>query len=204
MKNRRSMIVAFLLCACLIVGVGYAAIADQLTVNGTLEYSPTADSLDQNVYFTGHMFIVDSTHTEVETDAFIVDVVGGSQTATITAQFTAANIQQFQVNSNYVSGVVLEIAVENTSTTEELKVNFGDIAMNGTVGTQSVFAVATSLKDGRADTSAEVTTDITVPAGQTQNYYLHIRISAQETMVTQQQTIAPTDFTIVLPVTQVD
>ena len=34
MKNRRNTIVAFLLCACLIVGIGYAALTTDLFLNG--------------------------------------------------------------------------------------------------------------------------------------------------------------------------
>ena len=35
MKNRRNLIVAFLLCACLIVGIGYAALTTNLYLNGS-------------------------------------------------------------------------------------------------------------------------------------------------------------------------
>ena len=35
MKNRRNLIVAFLLCACLIVGIGYATLTTTLTAGGT-------------------------------------------------------------------------------------------------------------------------------------------------------------------------
>lgn len=44
MKNRRLALVAFLLCACMIVGVGYAAVADELTVSGTIGL--TGDALE--------------------------------------------------------------------------------------------------------------------------------------------------------------
>ena len=35
MKNRRNVIIAFLLCACLIVGVGYASLSTTLALNGS-------------------------------------------------------------------------------------------------------------------------------------------------------------------------
>ena len=35
MKNRRNVIIAFLLCASLVVGVGYAALTDTLRIDGT-------------------------------------------------------------------------------------------------------------------------------------------------------------------------
>ena len=42
MKNRRNIIVAFLLCACLIVGVGYAALTDTLDVTGSADVNQSA------------------------------------------------------------------------------------------------------------------------------------------------------------------
>ena len=41
MKNRRNIIVAFLLCACLIVGVGYAALSTELYLNGSASLNDT-------------------------------------------------------------------------------------------------------------------------------------------------------------------
>ena len=204
MKNRKSMIVAFLLCACLIVGVGYAAIADQLTIDGTVEYAPSSTNLDGNVYYTGHMFFVNGDHQTVDTEALIVDVVGGSQAATITAQYTYDTIQQFHKDSAYVSGVVLEVAIENTSETDELTVAFGDIAMSGTVGTQSPFEVVTTLKTTADGTGADVTENITVGVGETTHVYVHVRISLQEQVVSENQTVEATDFAVILPVTKVE
>ena len=53
MKNRRNMIVAFLLCACLIVGVGYAALTDTLDVIGdtVLSFEAAKDEINEDVYF---------------------------------------------------------------------------------------------------------------------------------------------------------
>lgn len=51
MKNRRNIIVAFLLCACMIVGVGYAAFSDVMDITGTTEMK--ADEVaDGNIIFT--------------------------------------------------------------------------------------------------------------------------------------------------------
>ena len=54
MKNRKTAIVAFLLVAALLLGVGYAALTDDLYVNGTLELDADmlADTFDKEVYFT--------------------------------------------------------------------------------------------------------------------------------------------------------
>ena len=54
MKNRRLTIVAFLLCACLVVGFGYAALADDLDITGdtSLTVNAANDELNSDVYFT--------------------------------------------------------------------------------------------------------------------------------------------------------
>lgn len=41
MKNRRNIIVAFLLCACLIVGIGYASLTTQLYLKGSAKIDKT-------------------------------------------------------------------------------------------------------------------------------------------------------------------
>lgn len=54
MKNRKSVIVAFLLVAAMLLGVGYAALSDDLYVNGTLnlDAAQLEDTFDKEVYFT--------------------------------------------------------------------------------------------------------------------------------------------------------
>ena len=39
MKNRRNIIIAFLLCACLLVGIGYAQISGQLMIGGNARFN---------------------------------------------------------------------------------------------------------------------------------------------------------------------
>ena len=51
MKNRRNIIIAFLLCATLIVSVGYAKVVDILDVDGTFEYFSDRHSLDADINF---------------------------------------------------------------------------------------------------------------------------------------------------------
>ena len=54
MKNRKRIIVAFLCAAMLAVGVGYAAISDNLAVDGLMKYKTPAavtDLIDNAIYF---------------------------------------------------------------------------------------------------------------------------------------------------------
>ena len=54
MKNRRNIIVAFLLCACLIVGVGYAALTDTLDVTGSADVNQSAaeEAFNEDIFFS--------------------------------------------------------------------------------------------------------------------------------------------------------
>ena len=54
MKNRRTAIIAFLLCACLAIGAGYATVSDSLVVTGKGNVkAATADDFNLDIYFTG-------------------------------------------------------------------------------------------------------------------------------------------------------
>ena len=52
-KNRRVVVVAFLLCAALLLGVGYATLTDLLEINGSAEVNQEAaqKAFDADVYF---------------------------------------------------------------------------------------------------------------------------------------------------------
>ena len=54
MKNRKTVVIAFLLCACLVVGIGYATLNDELNINGTGLLSKTAADaeFEKDVYFS--------------------------------------------------------------------------------------------------------------------------------------------------------
>ena len=54
MKNRRNIIVAFLLCACLIVGVGYAALTDTLDITGSADVNQSAaeEAFNEDIFFS--------------------------------------------------------------------------------------------------------------------------------------------------------
>lgn len=54
MKNRKTVIVAFLLVAALLLGVGYAALTDTLTIKGTFaaNVSDYTDEFEEDIYFS--------------------------------------------------------------------------------------------------------------------------------------------------------
>ena len=54
MKNRKRVVVSFLLVACMLIGVGYALVTDVLEINGstTVNQSAAEDAFDNDVYFS--------------------------------------------------------------------------------------------------------------------------------------------------------
>ena len=54
MKNRKTVVVAFMLCAVMLLGVGYASVADVLDITGTADVTKANAQLafDADVYFS--------------------------------------------------------------------------------------------------------------------------------------------------------
>ena len=54
MKNRRNVVLAFLLIAAMVLGVGYAAVTDTLYINGTVDVNQSAaeDAFNNDIYFS--------------------------------------------------------------------------------------------------------------------------------------------------------
>ncbi len=54
MRNRKTVIVAFMLVAVMLLGIGYAALTDTLTINGTagVNLDDTSEVFDEDIYFS--------------------------------------------------------------------------------------------------------------------------------------------------------
>lgn len=55
MKNRKIIVTAFLLIACMVIGVGYAAVTDNFTINGhaTISDQGANDAFNEDIRFMG-------------------------------------------------------------------------------------------------------------------------------------------------------
>ena len=208
MKSKRNMIIAFLLCATLIVGVGYAAVAEQLTVDGTASYHTSSiTGLDGVIHFTGNTMIVNAEHNAVaDNGALIINVTAGTQAATIDANFTNTNITAFHSNSQYLAGIIFEIEIDNSGdgVVDDLQLVFDEIAISGEVGIGQPFGVSSAIKDGNTN-AAQVLEGITVAAGETKIVYLHVQLSMLQSIVTNNTAdVADTAFKVVLPIEKVE
>ena len=54
MKNRKTVVVAFLLCAVMLLGVGYAALTDTLDITGSADVNQSAaeEAFNEDIYFS--------------------------------------------------------------------------------------------------------------------------------------------------------
>lgn len=54
MKNRRRIIVAFMLCAVMLLGIGYAALTDTLDITGSADVNQSAaeEAFNEDIYFS--------------------------------------------------------------------------------------------------------------------------------------------------------
>ncbi len=158
MKNRKIVVVAFLLIAVLLLGVGYAALTDTLTIigNAHVDIDSANKTFDEKVYFSAaEATSTTGTGTTADTASFTAD------DATYTANKLAVKGQKsvFTFTITNASNVDAEITVNtkklsgdnnpSNSNTEKFTVEYSypdgmTIAKNG--GTITV-VVTVTLKD---------------------------------------------------------
>ena len=153
MKNRRNIIVAFLLCACLIVGVGFAELNDDLVITGSATISNTEadEAFEADIYFTAasnngvaaNTANVDANDNDKATFTATAFTEGNADTATFT--FTVMND-----NEDYAASLVATVIADNS------------VAAGATTTiTVTVTMIKTPIED---DVTATFTIDITATA----------------------------------------
>ena len=122
MKKRRTVIVAFLLCAIMAIGVGFATISDNISIGGHL----TSGAEDFKVFFTAAQttgtvpvgvtvkFDDQDSLSGVRLKETGFTVVGINDTTdTVTVQYTIHNYNAFPM---YITPSLLTVAADGTST----------------------------------------------------------------------------------------
>ena len=100
MKNRNKVVVAFLLAAVMLLGVGYAALSDTLEINGSADVNQSAaeEAFNEDVYFLSAVANGEGTTNTASVNAdnhdkasfTINDFKGAGDVATFT--FTIVNV----------------------------------------------------------------------------------------------------------------
>ena len=207
MKNRRLALVAFLLCACMIVGVGYAALAVQLTIEGTASFHNNATTgLEENVHFTGNTVIKDAAGNIVatkDTDVVTIDVTAGKTTAALDINFVGnQQTDPFYKEGKYNVTVYYEFEVVTKGA--DLTVAFGDLALSGAVGERAIFVVDSSVKQSDKTTAAPEKVTLNADGDNTVKQTFWLQVVVTLTADNQTNDIDTTAFQIVLPVTKVE
>ncbi len=128
MKNKRNVIVAFLLVAALCLGIGYAAITDDLYVAGTLnaQSNDFTDDVNDDIYFT--TAAISTTSTADSTNNKATAVIGADKNEhandqlTITVSDSAFTAQD--------QTLVVTVKVHNANTAQTASVAFGTPAVS--------------------------------------------------------------------------
>ena len=113
MKNRRLVIGAFLLVAVLCLGVGFAALQDTLSINGTLSYNPAAAEEEFNADVQFVSAEIDATSTAEYADT-ITAVVGDVDTDNVNDLLTITVPADAFTSAGQVA--VIKATVKNDST----------------------------------------------------------------------------------------
>ncbi len=129
MKNRKTVVVAFLLVAAMLLGVGYAALTDTLNIQGDFEVSQAnaENAFDDDVYFsavsTGDGYTAAIASDDNDKGTFKVTGLEGEDD-TISITYTIKNDNDFAVS------VVIDPVNTNTTNTEyfECSSDKGDTA----------------------------------------------------------------------------
>jgi cytochrome c oxidase assembly protein Cox11 len=194
MKNRRTIVMAFLLCACLIVGMGYAAITDTININGTASFNAAGASadLDANVYVSK----VNAKETNCGVDVTVgttTDKLQGKDAKTYTAENNVDTITVSVINTGVKDSDNTTMAVKGDSTTFTFEIT------NDSNTDVTVAHAVENTKDG--DVEISITGDATIASGKTGTYTVTIKIvntpEATETAATE-------EFKITTTVTAVD
>ena len=153
MKNRKIVVVAFLLAAVLLLGVGYAALTDELTITGNMSADPSVsqNEFQSKVYFS----YADVVGTVVDTNG---DPAVGTAAANVTADNNKAHFEVLGLQ-NEDDTVTFKFTITNESewdATVALKIN-SEALTNENDGHEAneVFKVEWSWEENAVDKDAK-------------------------------------------------
>ena len=161
MKNRRTVIASFLLIAVLVMGIGYAALTDNLFIKGeaTLATTSAQTNFDEDVYFH---------------EVAVVNSNGGNKDTTpdsVVKGSTDPDSATFYVKSlgNKDEYVIFSFVIKNDSTEFDAVISLDDGFPTTTDSNN--FDITYYVED---DEGNHVTEDITCAAGGTVTVYVKV------------------------------
>lgn len=154
MKNRRNVVVAFLLVAVLLLGVGYAALTDTLTIigNAHIDMGEAQNTFDEKVYFSDSKVVAGTKGSGTKEDV----ASHSDDDATFTANSLAVKDDKvsFLFTIKNDSNVSVDISIASTKLS-------GDV--NPSNSNEQKFKVTYEYPDGKTITSGgTITVKVTV------------------------------------------
>ncbi len=173
MKKRRSVVIAFLLVAALVMGVGYAALTDVLDITGSADINQSAaeEAFNQDVYFKDDITIHESGNTSSvnpdnndkasftvtslkgagDTASFTYTIVNdGDVPATVTPSLKAGtgntNSEYFDISSDW-NGASKELAAHGGTLTYKVTVTLKKTPVESISGSFIIELTAVSNVD---------------------------------------------------------
>lgn len=144
MKKRRIIILAFMLIAVMVVGVGFAAYSTTLAINGTTSVSAAALEFTEDVQFTS----VTSSN-----EAFGRATIGDGQSATFTVDGMTAYNDRVQFTYTIKNNSTYDVDIE--------------ISTHPTPASASKCTVTTALSANTIPASGSITATVTVVLNET-------------------------------------
>lgn len=179
MKNRRNIVIAFLLCACLLVGVGYAAFSDVMDISGTAELN--ADEVaDGNIIF--------------------VSATAASELDTATVNQNNKDKASFTVKSVVSDGekATFTFVIENTNTTP-YNIQFRANPKGTNDDANNYYAISSTLSNG---TNTVQGTDTTTTIQIAANGQVTVTVVVEMTQTPPDGSLVSANFQLELTVTE--
>lgn len=157
MKNRKTIIVGFILVACMLVGVGYAAVSNNFLIKGAaLITEDNAEvQFNENIRFEGVVVPKAGGGTEVKSDVLLSDGFGYSASCNIALDEASFHITDFEGKDDTKT---ITFQIKNYGEVPA-KLYFTSIDDNPL---PLVFEVTTNLQSGELDLDAGATAEVTV------------------------------------------
>lgn len=172
MKNRKLIITAFLVIACMAIGIGYAAVTDNFIINGqaTISDQGASDAFNEDIRFEG--IVVDG---NVQSDVLASANLGYTASCNVPLDQASFHITSFKGQGD-TKTIVFRVK------------NFGDVdsvlklaAEPATNSNSTVFNVTYTLDNGTTAFPAEGTA---LAAGQTVDIHVTVTVANSVTQET--------------------
>lgn len=176
MKNRRIAIASFLLIAVLVMGIGFAAVADNLNIGGSARAnsSQTATVFDEKVYFSAATKVAGN-GSSGETDSIEItgaqkdDITFRVYSLALVDQYTQFKITIKNESNQYDAVVTLDDGQPTGSIDKKIKIEYSTKADSidaGEIicpaeGTVDVYVTVTLLCSPDAELDATFTANLT-------------------------------------------